>query len=129
MTLETKRIVIATLGGLFLLSLVLVQWMETARKAEEAGIRAPHVTVPASSRECVECHAEENPGIVTHWEGSTHAQKGVGCVECHEAEIQEADSYLHHGEQIATVVTPSDSPWTMRSTLQGPSIESAMATI
>ena len=64
MTLETKRIVIAALGGLFLLSLVLVQWMETARKAEEAGIRAPHVSVPASSRECVECHAEENPGIV-----------------------------------------------------------------
>ena len=58
MTLETKRIVIAALGGLFLLSLVLVQWMETARKAEEAGIRAPHVSVPASSRECVECHAE-----------------------------------------------------------------------
>ncbi len=108
MTLETKRIVIAALGGLFLLSLVLVQWMETARKAEEAGIRAPHVSVPASSRECVECHAEENPGIVTHWEGSTHAEKGVGCVECHTAEREEADSYLHHGEQIATVVTPID---------------------
>jgi hypothetical protein len=108
MTLETKRIVIAALGGLFLLSLVFVQWMETARKAEEAGIRPPHISVPASSRECVECHAEENPGIVAHWEGSTHAEKGVGCVECHQAELEEADSYLHHGEQIATIVTPRD---------------------
>ena len=50
MTLETKRIVIASLGGLFLLSLVFVQWMETARKAEEAGLREAHVSVPADSR-------------------------------------------------------------------------------
>jgi hypothetical protein len=49
---------------------------------------------------------EENPGIVAHWEGSTHAEKGVGCVECHQAARDEADSYLHHGEQIATIVTP-----------------------
>jgi hypothetical protein len=82
--------------------------METARKAEEAGLRAPHISVPAASRECVECHAEENPGIVTHWEGSTHAEKGVGCLECHQADLEEADSYLHHGEQIATIVTPRD---------------------
>jgi hydroxylamine dehydrogenase len=108
MTLETKRYVIAGLGGLFLLSIVLVQWMETARKAEEAGIRPPHVSVPASSRECVECHAEENPGIIVHWEGSTHAERGVGCIECHRATVDEADSYLHHGAQIATIVTPRD---------------------
>ena len=108
MTLETKRYVIAGLGGLFLLSIVLVQWMETARKAEEAGIRPPHISIPASSRECVECHAKENPGIVAHWEGSTHAEKGVGCIECHRAAQEEADSYLHHGAQIATVVTPRD---------------------
>jgi len=108
MTLETKRFVIAGLGGLFLLSLVLVQWMETARKAEEAGIRAPTISIPANSRECVECHTEENPGIIVHWEGSTHAEKGVGCVECHQATLEEADSYLHHGEQIATIVTPGD---------------------
>jgi hypothetical protein len=108
MRLETKRIVIAALGGLFLLSLVLVQWMETARKAEEAGIRPPHVSVPAGSRECVECHAEENPGIIAHWEGSRHAQRGVGCVECHRGDREEADAYLHHGEQIATIVTPHD---------------------
>jgi len=108
MTLETKRYVIAALSGLFLLSLVFVQWMETARKAEEAGLREPRVAVPASSRECVDCHSEENPGIVTHWVGSTHAERGVGCYDCHEATQEEADSYLHHGAMIATVVTPRD---------------------
>ena len=75
MTLETKRYVIAALAGLFLLSLVFVQWMETARKAEEAGLREPSIAVPASSEACVDCHAEENPGIVTHWVGSTHAER------------------------------------------------------
>ena len=108
MTLETKRYVIAALGGLFLLSLVFVQWMETARKAEEAGLREAHVSVPASSKACVECHNQANPGIIAHWEGSTHAEKGVGCVECHEAEADDADGFLHYGAQIATVVTPRD---------------------
>ena len=108
MTLETKRLVIAGLGGLFLVSLVFVQWMETARRAEEAGIRRARVSPPASSAQCVDCHAQGNPGIVSHWEGSTHAVRGVGCVECHQAEVDEADSYLHYGAQIATVVTPRD---------------------
>ena len=108
MTLETKRIVIASLGGLFLLSLVFVQWMETARKAEEAGLREARVSVPADSRGCVDCHAEENPGIVSHWTRSTHAETGVGCMSCHAADIDEADSYLHHGVYIATIVTPRD---------------------
>jgi len=108
MTLETKRYVIAALSGLFLLSLVFVQWMETARKAAEAGLTEAIVSVPATSEECVDCHAEENPGIVTHFMSSTHAERGVGCYDCHEADDAEADSYLHHGQVIATVVTPMD---------------------
>ncbi len=108
MTLETKRYVIAALSGLFLLSLVFVQWMETARKAAEAGLTEAIVSVPATSQECVDCHAEENPGIITHYMGSTHAERGVGCYDCHEADDAEADSYLHHGQVIATVVTPMD---------------------
>ena len=61
MKLETKRYVIAGLGALFLLSLVFVQWMEVARRAEEAGLRPPHVSVPALSRACVDCHSQTNP--------------------------------------------------------------------
>jgi hypothetical protein len=108
MKLETKRYIIGGLGALFLLSLVFVQWMETARKAEEAGLRPPRVAVPASSEQCVGCHSEQNPGIVTHWTGSTHAEKGVGCYDCHEATDTDADAYSHEGYLIATVVTPLD---------------------
>ena len=42
MTLEQKRMVIGILGILFLVSLILVQYAETVRREEEAGIRPPH---------------------------------------------------------------------------------------
>lgn len=108
MSLKTKQLIIAALGGLFLLSLVFVQWMEVVRKREEAGLAGPRIAVPASSKVCVDCHAQETPGIVDHWKGSTHAEKGVGCAECHHAEEGEADAYLHYGVRIAAVVTPLD---------------------
>ncbi len=108
MDLNTKRIIIAVLGGVFLISLIFVQWMEVARKREEAGLAPPSISVPAESRECVDCHRQSNPGIVDHWTGSSHARTGVGCVECHQAAQTDADGYKHYGAHIATVVTPRD---------------------
>ncbi|MFO0756048.1 MAG: multiheme c-type cytochrome [Byssovorax sp.] len=108
MTLNTKRIVIAVLGFAFLLSLLFVQWMEVERKRQEAGLEKAHISVPDNSKECVDCHAKSTAGIIEHWKGSTHARKGVGCVECHKAEQGDADAFSHYGALIATVVTPRD---------------------
>ncbi len=108
MNLKAKQILIALLGLGFLASLLFVQWKEVIRKEEEAGLVAHHVSVPASSSKCVECHDKLSPGIIDHWEGSTHALKGIGCVECHIAEKTDADAFEHYGETIATVVTPLD---------------------
>lgn len=108
MTLRTKQIIIASLGFCFLLSLVMVQWMEVVRKRQEAGLTKPHISVPQTSRNCVKCHEQETPGIVAHWVGSTHARRGVGCFECHQAETKDADAFEHYGARIATVVTPRD---------------------
>lgn len=108
MTLKSKQVLIGTLGGIFLLSLVFVQWMEVSRKAEEAGRAPKHISVPAASKACVDCHAQGNPGIVEHWKGSTHAEKGVGCVECHQADPADADAFQHYGASVAAVVTPRD---------------------
>jgi hypothetical protein len=47
-------------------------------------------------------------GIVDHWKGSTHAEKGVGCVDCHKAAEKDADAFEHFGSRIATIVTPRD---------------------
>src|SRR6516162_3002021 len=108
MRLETKRLIIGLLGGLFLLSLVFVQWMEVLRKSGESERMGAHYVVPASSKQCVECHQQSTPGIVEHWKGSTHARKAIGCVECHQAETSDADAFDHYGAVIATVVTPMD---------------------
>jgi hypothetical protein len=108
MSLESKKIVIAVLGLLFLGSLVLVQKLEIDRRRVEAGFEVEPVVVPASSRQCVDCHGQATPGLVEHWKGSTHAHKGVGCVECHQAESDDADGFDHYGAHIAAIVTPID---------------------
>lgn len=108
MKLETKRWIIAGLSILFLLSLILVQWMEVSRRRAELGISESHISIPASSAKCVDCHNETTPGIIAHWEGSTHAKKAIGCVECHEADQKDADAFEHYGATIATIVTPKD---------------------
>jgi hypothetical protein len=108
MTLRTKQWIIFVLGMAFLGSLFFVQWTELVRKEEELGMRPPHIIVPASSQSCVDCHFQHTPGIIDHWKGSTHAEKGVGCLDCHQANKEDADAYFHEGSMIATIVTPRD---------------------
>jgi hypothetical protein len=72
------------------------------------GLVRGSVAVPASSRNCVDCHGQSTPGIVDHWKGSTHAETGVGCVDCHQSRDGDADGFVHYGRLIATVVTPRD---------------------
>ena len=110
MKLETKRAIIGVLGLVFLLSLVFVQAMEVLRRRREAGLDTAVAAIPEASKSCVECHGQskQTPGIVDHWKGSTHAQKGIGCVKCHEAEKGDVDGFEHYGAFIATIVTPKD---------------------
>lgn len=108
MSLRVKQAIIGILGLIFMLSLLLVQYMEVTRRREEAGIVAHHAVVPAASKSCVDCHGQSSPGIIDHWKGSTHAKKGVGCVECHQAQKGDVDGFDHYGALIATVVTPRD---------------------
>lgn len=44
------------------------------------------IFVPASfalGQECVECHKETTPYIVSDWQLSKHSQNGVACSVCH----------------------------------------------
>ena len=38
---------------------------------------------PALGAECVECHKNTTPGVVTDWSLSKHAENDVGCDTCH----------------------------------------------
>jgi hypothetical protein len=108
MTVRMKQIIITVLSLAFLASLLLVQWEEVARKEREAGLAEVRITVPENSKDCVDCHLQGNPGIVAHWKGSTHAEKGVGCIECHVADKGDVDAFQHYNATIATIVTPRD---------------------
>jgi hypothetical protein len=108
MSVRAKQILIAILGLCFLASLIFVQWLEVVRRRQEAGQAAHPVSIPDNSRSCVECHDQSTPGIIDHWKGSSHAEKGIGCVECHLADTGDADSFDHYGVTIATIVTPRD---------------------
>jgi hypothetical protein len=39
--------------------------------------------VPAFAVDCVTCHKEVTPGIVSDWQNSKHAESGIYCEECH----------------------------------------------
>lgn len=108
MSLNVKQVLIAILAALFVASLVFVQYQEVTRRRQEAGLDAHAVVVPETSARCVACHGQTEPGIIDHWEGSTHAEKGVGCYDCHAAEKTDADAFEHEGYTIATIVTPLD---------------------
>jgi hypothetical protein len=108
MSLNVKQFLIAALALLFVASLVFVQWEEVRRREIEAGRGDASIDVAESSSACVDCHDQTTPGLIDHWKGSTHAEKGVGCVECHTAVVGEADAFDHFGQTIATIVTPLD---------------------
>lgn len=110
MSLNLKRVIVFVLGVALCAALIMVAEVESRR--HQPPHKRPLSTVlamtPVSSRNCVDCHAQSSPAIVEHWKGSTHSQKGVGCVECHHAEPGDADGYDHYGQHIATVVSPRD---------------------
>ena len=62
-------------------------------------------------KECVSCHMDGNPGIVSEWRKSAHSKKNVDCYDCHKAKEGEPGAYAHkkYKDQpvfITTVVSP-----------------------
>lgn len=106
-SLNTKRIIIGILSIAFLAVLVFAIFKETQRQLP--GYKAAAI-VDSNTEHCIGCHSEKGEGkiITEHWKESKHAQVGVGCIECHKAEKEDIDGFDHHGDFIATIVTPKD---------------------
>lgn len=105
MSLNVKRWIVAALSFLLLASLLLVAYKESERKLSEEE-RPPIIT--ADSRACIDCHKNDSPSLVMEWEQSNHAQVGIGCVECHQANKTDVDAWKHEGVWISSIVTPLD---------------------
>ena len=61
------------------------------------------------TKECLECHADESPGIYQAWGESKHHAAKVGCYECHQAAEDDPDVVIdHNGHNISVIVSPKD---------------------
>lgn len=105
MSLNAKQWIVAAFSALFLISLLIVAWVEGGRARVVAH---PESIVTAENKDCVSCHEVKTPGIVGQWHQSRHAISGIGCIECHKANEGDADAYQHENQLISTIVSPKD---------------------
>ena len=105
MELKAKQTIVGVLSLFFLGSLLIVGYVESEKLRPE---RKRKVVVTAANTNCVQCHTEKTRGIVEQWKDSQHAQRGVGCMDCHGAQKGEPDAWDHEGSLIATIVSPKD---------------------
>lgn len=74
--------------------------LDEADKGKEWGKEA--------GKACLTCHKKTSVGLATQWEESAHGKLGMNCLDCHQADIADADAITHEGEVIATIVSPKD---------------------
>ena len=41
------------------------------------------LATPVAAQDCIECHQQVSPGIVTDWQLSKHSDNSVDCTVCH----------------------------------------------
>ncbi|MDH3444665.1 MAG: multiheme c-type cytochrome, partial [Deltaproteobacteria bacterium] len=105
MSLSAKCWMVAGFSLLFLAVFLVVVQRESRGQGEEQK-REPVIT--EANAACVKCHQTNAPALVKDWGGSRHAQLGVGCVDCHQAEKGDIDAWTHEGALISALVTPKD---------------------
>lgn len=61
---------------------------------------------------CIDCHAEENKGIVADWAESRHAHANITCIDCHQAGAADKDISVAHKDYsnvpVSAIVSPKD---------------------
>jgi len=87
-------------------------WLLVAVLLACAAPLSAQTTIPSQtseeSLECMECHADDTPGIYQQWGTSKHFRANVGCFECHGAVKGDADAFEHNGHLISIIVSPKD---------------------
>lgn len=86
-----------------------IGWASSAL-AQETGTVLPSV-LSQDSKDCLDCHQDDNPGLYEQWGDSKHFGANVGCYECHRAEEGDPDILKdedHADLGISTIVSPLD---------------------
>jgi len=105
MSLNAKRIIVGLLSFLFLITLIIVAWVEGLK--ERVGVELEPV-LTGDNKPCFDCHKEKTPGVTAQWADGKHAEVGIGCYDCHKAKKGDLDGWHHEGKFISTLVTPKD---------------------
>jgi hydroxylamine dehydrogenase len=67
--------------------------------------------VTEAGKECIECHKDVNPGIISDWKDSRHGHVGVTCIDCHQVEKDAPTATQHESlEGTETFVSVLVSP-------------------
>jgi hypothetical protein len=106
-SIEAKRIIIAVLSFFLLCALLIVGYIEG--KKQVPGTK-PKIVISDDNKKCIDCHSQNSNArtAVAQWKESQHAIKGVGCLECHQANPSDIDAFDHYTATIATIVSPKD---------------------
>jgi len=96
MDLKAKKWLVFILCIFFLGALFLVAKNESARFAKKMGMKPkPKVHVSDKSKPCLECHERKGVALkmIEQWKSSKHAEKGIDCIQCHEAKKGDFDAF------------------------------------
>ena len=81
-------------------------------QSASASVDKPPDSMSSESKQCVKCHKRNNPGIVQQWGNSKHYRANVGCYECHKADADDEDAFIHDDKKvkkhISIIVSPKD---------------------
>jgi hypothetical protein len=77
-----------------------------------AAVKEPPKDFSEETKKCIQCHKKDQPGIVQQWGASKHYRAKVGCYECHAADPNDVDAYIHDDREvkkhISIIVSPKD---------------------
>jgi len=64
-------------------SFLLVVSAITAFAAADVKLLEVKRAITPEGQKCIDCHAEQQPGIVSDWRQSRHGHVGMSCIDCH----------------------------------------------
>jgi len=77
-----------------------------------SSVTEPPAQASETSKQCTTCHKKNDSGIVKQWGDSKHHRAKVGCYECHAANKEDKDAFLHgkrgNEKYISIIVSPRD---------------------
>jgi len=89
--LTMQKILIGIFSSLLVVTLVIVAGVEMKKTRADK----PEIEITGVTKQCISCHEKKGTavGTTTQWMESKHAEQGIGCIECHEAQEGDWDAF------------------------------------